>query len=156
MPIYLLSPSTILVVEVIIKLNNMIDKKIEEAKEEIYEDRFLLNGEEVVFDNDAKEEMFYKEDIKEAIGLGAKWAIYELLKDLLHPASEVPRNDNGKILAFSKVNSNIKLYDMNAMLNETACDTYQEMWKIRVRAYTFTDWVFVEELLDLIKKGGKK
>lgn len=52
MPIYLLSPSTILVVEVIIKLNNMIDKKIEEAKEEIYEDRFLLNGEDVVFDNE--------------------------------------------------------------------------------------------------------
>ena len=133
------------------------DKKIEAAKEEIYEDRFLLNGEDVVFDNDAKEEMYYKEDIKEAIGLGAKLAINEFLNDLnelLHPASEVPRNDNGKILAFSKVNSNIKLYDMNAMLNETACDTYQEMWEIRVRAYTFTDWAFVEELLDLIKKGG--
>ena len=132
------------------------DKKIEAAKEEIYEDRFLLNGEEIVFDNDDKEEMFYEGDIKEAIGLGAKWAIYELLKDFLHPASEVPRNDNGKILAFSKVNSNIKLYDMNAMLNETACDTYQEMWEIRVRAYTFTGWVFVEELLDLIKKGDNK
>ena len=105
----------------------------------------------------AKEEMFYKEDIKEAIGLGAKFAINDLLNDLnelIHHASEVPRNDNGKILAFSKVNSNIKLYDMNAMLNETACDTYQEMWEIRVRAYTFTDWVFVYELLDLITKGG--
>ena len=69
----------------------MIDeKKIESAKEEIYEDRFLLNGEEVVFDNDAKEEMFYKEDIKEAIGLGAKWAINEFIKDLWHPANEVP------------------------------------------------------------------
>lgn len=76
------------------------DKKIEAAKEEIYEDRFLLNGEEVVFDNDTKEEMFYKEDIKQAIGL------------------------------------------------------YQEMWEIRVRAYTFTDWIFVDELLDLITKGG--
>ena len=31
------------------------DKRIESAKEEIYEDRFLLNGEEIVFDNDAKE-----------------------------------------------------------------------------------------------------
>lgn len=134
------------------------DKKIEATKEEIYEDRFLLNGEEIVFNNDEKEEMFYKEDIKEAIGLGAKWAINEFLNDLnelLHPASEVPRNDNGKILAFSKVNSNIKLYDMNDMLNETACDTYQETWKIRVRAYTFTDWVFVEDLLDLIVKGGE-
>lgn len=91
MPIYLLSPSTILVVEVILKLNNMIDKKIEEAKEEIYEDRFLLNGEEVVFDNDTKEEMFYKEDIKEAIGLGAKFAINEFIKDLWHPMQEEPK-----------------------------------------------------------------
>ena len=66
----------------------MIDKnKIEEAKEEIYEDRFLLNGEEIVFDDDTKEEMFYKEDIKEAIGLGAKWGINELLKELFHPAN---------------------------------------------------------------------
>ena len=125
------------------------DNKIEAAKEEIYEDRFLLNGEEVVFDNDAKEEMFYKEDIKEAIGLGAKWAINEILKGLFHPASKVPRNDNGKVLAFSKVNSN-----MNAMLNETACYTYKEKQEIRVREYTFTDLLFVEDLLDLIKKGG--
>ena len=125
------------------------DKKIEAAKEEIYEDRFLLNGEEIVFDNDAKEEMFYKEDIKEAIGLGAKWAINEILKDLFHPASKVPRNDNGKVLSFSKVNSN-----MNAMLNETARYTYKEKQEIRVREYTFTDLLFVEDLLDLIKKGG--
>lgn len=131
----------------------MIDyNKIEAAKEEIYEDRFLLNGEEIVFNNDEKEEMFYKEDIKQAIGLGAKWAINEFLNDLnelLHPASEVPRNDNGKILAFSKVNSN-----MNAMLNETACYTYQGKQEVRVREYTFTDLAFVEDLLDLIKKGG--
>lgn len=66
----------------------MIDNKIEEAKEEIYEDRFLLNGEEVVFDNDAKEEMFCKDDIKEAIGLGAKWAINEFIKDLWHAIDE--------------------------------------------------------------------
>ena len=77
----------------------MIDgKKIEAAKEEIYEDRFLLNGEEIVFNNDEKEEMFYKEDIKEAIGLGAKWAINEFLKDLWHPASEKPLLRNGKCL----------------------------------------------------------
>ena len=67
------------------------DKKIEDAKEEIYEDRFLLNGEDVVFDNDAKEEMFYKEDIKEAIGLGAKWAINEFIKDLWHAIDENPK-----------------------------------------------------------------
>lgn len=87
---------------------------------------------------------------------GAKWAINELLKDLFHPASEVPRNDNGKVHAFSKELGYRKLYDMNDELDETTCDTYQEMWEIRVRAYTFTDWVFVEDLLDLIKKGGKQ
>ena len=67
------------------------DKKIEAAKEETYEDRFLLNGEEIVFDNDEKEEMFYKEDIKEAIGLGAKWAINEFQMDLWHPMQEEPK-----------------------------------------------------------------
>mgnify|MGYP007099473403 FL=1 len=121
------------------------DKKIEEAAR----DYINKNGYFVKYDEDpcVAIELAYKE--------GAKWAINEFLndfKELLHPASEVPRNDNGKILAFSKVNSNMKLYDMNAMLNETACDTYQEMWEIRVRAYTFTDWVFVDELLDLITK----
>ena len=45
----------------------MIDKKIEEAKEEIYEDRFLLNGEEVVFDNDAKEECSAKRTSKKPL-----------------------------------------------------------------------------------------
>ena len=74
------------------------DKKIEAAKEEIYEDRFLLNGEEIVFNNDEKEEMFYKGDIKEAIGLGAKWAINELSKDLVHPASE-----NAKIALLKEI-----------------------------------------------------
>ena len=102
-------------------------------------------------------ERFAESTIRQcAFEAGAKWAINESFKDLRHPASEVPRNDNGKILAFSKVNSNIKLYDMNAMLNETACDKYQEMWEIIVRAYTFTDWVFVDELLELIRKGGEQ
>lgn len=117
------------------------DKKIEAAARRYSE----------VTDCDKEEALLIEEGFKE----GANWAINEFLKDLAHPASEVPRNDNGKILAFSKVNSNIKLYDMNAMLNETACDTYQEMWEIIVRYYTFTDWVFVYELLDLITKGGK-
>lgn len=66
------------------------DKKIETAKEEIYEDRFLLNGEEIVFNNDEKEEMFYEGDIKEAIGLGAKWAINEFLKNLWYQTNKEP------------------------------------------------------------------
>ena len=135
----------------------MIDvKKIEASKEEIYEDRFLLNGEEIVFDNDEKEEMFYKEDIKEAIGLGDKWAINEFIKELFHPASEVPRNDNGKVLAFSKECGYRKLYDMNDELDKTTCDTYQQMWEEQVNIFKLSDWIFVDELFDLITKGGEK
>lgn len=105
-----------------------------------------------VTDCDKEEALLIEEGFKE----GAKWAIKELLKNLWHPASEVPRNDNGKILAFSKVNSNTKLYDMNAMLNETACDTYQEMWENEVNKYRLSGWIFIEELFNLIIKGGKQ
>ena len=113
----------------------MIDKKIEAAARRYSE----------VTDCDKEEALLIEEGFKE----GTEWAINEILKDLFHPASKVPRNDNGKVLAFSKVNSN-----MNAMLNETACCTYKEKQEIRVREYTFTDLLFVEDLLDLIKKGG--
>lgn len=82
---------------------------------------------------------------------GAKWAINEL-KDLFHPASEVPRNDNGKILAFSREIGYRKLYDMNDMLDKTTCDTYKEMWENEVKTYSFTEWVFIEDLIDLINK----
>lgn len=86
---------------------------------------------------------------------GAKWAINEFLKDLFHPASEVPRNDNGKVLAFSRVFCNRKLYDMNAMLDKTTCNTYQEMWEEQVYMFKLSDWIFVDELFDLITKGGE-
>lgn len=85
----------------------------------------------------------------------AKWMQEEFLKDLLHPASEVPGNDNGKVLAFSKEFGNRKLYNMNAMLDETTCDTYQEMWEEQVKMYCLSDWIFVDELFELITKGGK-
>lgn len=86
---------------------------------------------------------------------GIDWAEKEIFKDLLHPASEVPRNDNGKILVYSKERGYRKLYDMNDMLDETNCDTYQEMWEEQVKMYCLSDWIFVDELFELITKGGK-
>ena len=86
---------------------------------------------------------------------GTKWAINELLKGLFHPASEVPRNDNGKVLAFSKEIGYRKLYDMNSMLDETTCNTYQEMWEEQVNIFKLSDWIFVDELFDLITKGAE-
>ena len=124
------------------------DKKIEAAKEEIYEDRFLLNGEEVVFDNDAKEEMFYKEDIKEAIGLGAKWAINELLKDLWHPASEEPI-EFAEVLAEAKITESIKTY-----ISFKRNDALFKNWDAYSSGANITRWLYVDDLLP--KEGGEK
>ena len=96
---------------------------------------------------------------KESFKEGAKWAINEFLNDLnelLHPASEVPRNDNGKVLAFSKELGYRKLYDMNDELDKTTCDTYQKMWKEQVNIFHLSDWIFIDELFDLITKGGEQ
>lgn len=127
----------------------MIDKRrIEEAEEEIYEDRFLLNGEEIVFDNDAKEEMYYKEDIKEAIGLGAKWAINEFLKDLCHPASEEPKEFK-EILAEAKLTESINTY-----LSFKRNDALFKNWAAYSSGANITRWIYVDDLFP--KKGGER
>ena len=130
------------------------DKKIEEVKESIFNKHFLNKNEDVVCIDHIAEPVYLDYQINKAIELGAKWAINELLKDLLHPASEVPRNDNGKVLAFSKEIGYRKLYDMNDMLDKTTCNTYKEMWKEEVKMYRLSDWIFIDELFDLATKGG--
>ena len=119
------------------------DKKIQSAKEEIYEDRFLLNGEEVVFDNDAKEEMFYKEDIKEAIGLGAKWGINELLKDLWHQKDEEPEGyDEWILLHYSAFN----YYSLSQVKSFKS-------WKEFVDRAPIENWLYIDDLFQ--KEGGE-
>lgn len=126
------------------------DKKIEEAANKHIETEYArYNSGEV------EEEMICLRG-KDSFKAGAKWAINELLKDLFHPASEVPRNDNGKVLAFSKEIGHRKLYDMNAMLDEIDCGDYQEMWEFEVKAYRWTNWIFIEEWFDMIRKGGEQ
>jgi hypothetical protein len=142
----------------VMKLNKMVldDKKIDEAARgaaDLYEQDLPIMS----YDEDTEvdgQHHFCQEFGAELFKDGVKWTINELLKDLLHPASEVPRNDNGKILAFSREFGFRKLYDMNAMLDETSCRTYQGMWKEQVKLYRLTDWIFVDELFDLITKGG--
>ena len=112
------------------------DKKIESAKEEIYEDRFLLNGEEVVFDNDAKEEMFVKEDIKEAIGLGAKWAINAFLKDLWHQTDEQPEGYDEWILLHYNVGNYYSLIQEKDF----------KSWKGFVDNAPIDEWLYIDDL----------
>lgn len=117
------------------------DKKIEEAKRAFIADKKILG---IVAIN----------DLACGFKAGAKWMQEEFLKGLRHPAKEIPRNDNGKVLAFSKEIGYRKLYDMNDMLDKTTCNTYKEMWEEQVKLYRLSDWIFVDELFDLITKGG--
>lgn len=123
------------------------DRKIEEAKEEIYEDKFLGNGEEVVFDNDDKEEMFYKEDIKEAIGLGAKWAINELLKDLWHPANKIPKKFNHYGFAA------LYILQYNHQIRMVLYDKDNMSWKNVISNSEY--WLYVDDLLPK-QEGGEQ
>lgn len=118
------------------------DKKIEAAKEEIYEDRFLLNGEEVVFNNDEKEEMFSDGDIKEAIKLGAKWGIKEFIKNLWHPASEEPEGYNEGIL----LRYNVGDYYSLAQVKDF------KSWKGFVERAPMEKWLYLDDLFP--EEGG--
>lgn len=120
------------------------DKKIEAAKEEIYEDRFLLNGEEIVFNNDEKEEMFYEGDIKEAIGLGAKWAINEFLKDLWHQTNKEPKGYDEWILLHYIMN--VGNYYSLAQVKEF------KSWKGFVERAPIEKWLYIDDLFP--KEGG--
>ena len=119
------------------------DKKIEAAKEEIYDDRFLLNGEEVVFDNDEKEEMFYDGDIKEAIGLGSKWAINEFLKDLWHPANEVP--EIGRVIIMENYYPDGRIMFISRMRKSTFHNP--------IDIGNTKKWFYIEDLFS--KEGGE-
>lgn len=123
------------------------DKKIEAAKEEIYEDRFLLNGEEIVFDNDEKEEMFYKEDIKEAIGLGAKWAINEFLKGLWHPNSEEPDKSKSDIITLGFDNDAYLQFKESILWNE-------ESWRHSISRCQIIKWAYLSDILTK-QEGGE-
>lgn len=125
------------------------DYKIKKAARQISEKVVDANG----FDNSKPTHLAFLEGHIDGFNAGAKWMQEEFLKDLFHPASEVPRNDNGKVLAYSKERGYRKLYDMNDMLDETDCYTYEDMWGNEVNKYNLSDWIFVDELFDLIKKG---
>ena len=69
------------------------DKKIEEAKDNIFNKHFLKNNEGMICIDHISEPVYLDYQIKQAIELGAKWAINEFLKDLWHPASEEPKEN---------------------------------------------------------------
>lgn len=125
------------------------DKKIESAKKKIYEDKFLGCGEMVeAFKDEDEKEMFDKEDIKEAIGLGARWAVNELLKDLWHPASEEPRKDVS-IIVETHNDKNMFYYAWTRWQ-----DNFYPSWTDAVLCSRVSRWLYIDDLF--LKKGGEQ
>ncbi len=128
----------------------MIDnKKIEEAQEEIFEDKFLLNGTEVIFndEDEYKEEMYDSGQIKEAISLGAKWAINEFLKNLWHPNTEEPDKSKSDIITLGFDNDAYLQFKESILWNE-------ESWRHSISRCQIIMWAYLSDILP--KEGGEQ
>ena len=127
------------------------DKKIESAKEEIYEDKFLGCGEMVeAFKDEDAMEMFDKKDIKEAIGLGAKWMQEEFLKDLWHPASEEPKKVKNLLLEITYEYGKPIYHLIKYMPNGNNVCAWREWYK----GAHISRWLYIDDLLP--KEGGEQ
>lgn len=129
------------------KLKRMIDeRRIKEAKEEIFEDKFLFNGTEIIFnyEDEYKEEMYDSGQIKEAISLGAKWAINESLKELWHQTDEQPEGYDEWILLHYNVGNYYSLAQVKDF----------KSWKGFVERAPIGKWLYIDDLLP--KEGGEQ
>lgn len=121
------------------------DKKIEEAAQAICFD------DKMSYDSYCKIEGFRK---------GAEWAINEFLKDLWHPASEIPTKPNASILAkaiYDTEEDTLLKYPFYYTTYTPPCDMYSkkpsEVWNKANSNLGTSDWLYIDDLLP--KKGGQ-
>ena len=127
----------------------MIDNnKIEKAKEKIFEKHFCNQNEEFVCIDHIKEPVYLDYQIKQALELGAKWAINELLKDLWHSASEEPR-EFAEVLAESKITESIKTY-----ISFKKNDALFKNWDAYSSGANITRWLYIDDLF--LREGGEQ
>lgn len=124
------------------------DKKIEAAANKHIETEYArYNSGEV------EEEMIClrgKDSFKE----GAKWAINEFLKDLWHPASEKPA-DNEDILVESTFGSTSYELSLGMYYCIDECDEYHgDSWEVQAAKQRVTRWFYVDDILP--KEGGEQ
>lgn len=84
------------------------------------------------------------EDFKD----GAKWAINEFLKNLLHPVSEEPR-EFAEVLAEAKITESIKTY-----ISFKRNDALFKNWDAYSSGANITRWLYIDDLFP--KKGGEQ
>ena len=102
------------------------NKKIEEAAKQHSEESYISG--------------YFQACYKDAFMNGAKWAINEFIKNLWHPADEMP-NENNEVICVDKDSRTIT-YDGIAN------------WWAFCRAHDVTHWLYIDDLLP--KKGGEQ
>lgn len=78
---------------------------------------------------------------KEGFMAGAKWAVNEFLKDLLHDAEEEPKK--GRVFLYKTIFGG---YGINQIING-------DEWKYIIKYQRATQWLYIDDLLP--KKGDK-
>ena len=113
------------------------DKKIEEAANKHIETEYArYNSGEV------EEEMIClrgKDSFKE----GAKWAINEFIKDLLHPAEDIPEENRPVLVVYKHGGYGIVCWEAYNFSGQ------ENFWTLDI-----TQWLYVDDLLP--KEGGKQ
>lgn len=125
------------------------DKKIEEAANlHRFELIASMHGSTLGTPMQCSEEVVDAETelIENSFITGAKWAINEFLKDLLHPASEEPR-EFAEVLAEAKITESIKTY-----ISFKRNDSLFKNWDAYSSGANITRWLYID---DLFPKGGE-
>ena len=102
------------------------DKKIEDAAKQHSEESYISD--------------YFQACYKDAFIEGAKWMQEEFLKDLWHPADEMP-NENNEVICVDKDSRTITY---NGIAN----------WFAFCRTHDVTHWLYVDDLLP--KEGGEQ
>ena len=102
------------------------NKKIEDAAKQHSEESYISG--------------YFQACYKDAFIEGAKWMQEEFLKDLWHPADEMP-NENNEVICVDKDSQTITY---NGIVN----------WWAFCRTHDVTHWLYVDDLLP--KEGGEQ
>ena len=131
----------------------MIDKyKREKAARQISEKVADANG----FDDSKPTHIAFLEGHIDGFNAGAKWAINELLKDLWHPASEMP-DKNRTCLVRVVYHPNHRMFQDEARKEQSSFHDfgwYDYDFKYIGTNYDIISWLYISDLLP--KEGGEQ
>ena len=118
------------------------DKKIEEAKDNIFNKHFLKNNEGMIYIDHISEPVYLDYQIKQALELGAKWAINQYLEDLWHSSEEVP--EIGRVIIMENYYPDGRIMFISRMRKSTFHNP--------IDIGNTKKWFYIEDLFS--KEGG--